>query len=237
MVHQRSAKYKKNLTMLSQLKSYLFGATDEVMMQQPAEGDCKTNGEDDWVLVDTQEFIGDLTGEDDVTSTTALEESWIVTQDVALKAMVKPGHGRNNGHGRRQRQPKGTKPRRWKGHTKNAGNNGKVGNKSVHASLDDNESTSSSIAIVPSPEPLTRPVATPVAASTVLAASSDAKQMATILSARTAKQKVDKNLLSRKNLLRGNKTMMAAAGRNNRRSQLIGSRLCGSNNNRKSHQF
>lgn len=40
--------------MLSQLKSYLFGATDGVMMQQPAEGDCKTNGEDDWVLVDTQ---------------------------------------------------------------------------------------------------------------------------------------------------------------------------------------
>ena len=50
-----SAKYKKNLTMLSQLKSYLFGATDGVMMEEPAsEGECKTNGEDDWVLVDTQ---------------------------------------------------------------------------------------------------------------------------------------------------------------------------------------
>ena len=41
--------------MLSQLKSYLFGATDGVMMEEPAsEGECKTNGEDDWVLVDTQ---------------------------------------------------------------------------------------------------------------------------------------------------------------------------------------
>ena len=132
-------------------------------------------------MVQTIEFIGDLTGEDDVT--TALEESWIVTQEVALKATIKPEHGRNSHHGRRQ--PKGTKPRRWKGHKNSNNKSGKVGNKSVHASLDDSESTSSSIAIVPSPEPLTRPVATPVAASTVLAASSDAKQMATILSART----------------------------------------------------
>lgn len=40
--------------MLSQLKSYLFGATDGVMMQQPAEGMGCNGGEDDWVLVDTQ---------------------------------------------------------------------------------------------------------------------------------------------------------------------------------------
>lgn len=40
--------------MLSQLKSYLFGATDGVMMQQPAEGLACNGGEDDWVLVDTQ---------------------------------------------------------------------------------------------------------------------------------------------------------------------------------------
>lgn len=52
-----------------------------------------------------------------------------------------------------------------------------------------------------------------------------------------AKQKADKNWMSRKNLLRGNQTMMAAAGSKNRRSQLIGSRLCGSNNNRKSHKY
>ncbi len=185
-----------------------------------------------------------------------LEESWIVTQDVALKSIVKPSLGKNNGYGRRHRQPKGTKPRRWKGSSKN--NSGGI--KPVQTSMEDNESTSSSIAIVPSPEPLTRPAASPVTASTVLAASSDAKQMATIASARVvrfqweiflaineikkstftqfqAKQKADKSWMSRKNLLRSNQTMMAAAGRNNRRSQLIGSRLCGSNNNRKSHQF
>ena len=42
--------------MLSQLKSYLFGAADgENLMQEPAVGDCVNNGaEDDWVLVDTQ---------------------------------------------------------------------------------------------------------------------------------------------------------------------------------------
>lgn len=42
--------------MLSQLKSYLFGADDGGLMQEPAVGDCANNGgaEDDWVLVDTQ---------------------------------------------------------------------------------------------------------------------------------------------------------------------------------------
>ncbi|EFX83317.1 hypothetical protein DAPPUDRAFT_100593 [Daphnia pulex] len=218
--------------MLSQLKSYLFGAADGGLMQEPAVGDCANNGgaEDDWVLVDTQEVIGDVASDEETLA--GLEESWIVTQDVALKAIVKPS--KNNGYGRRHRQPKGTKPRRWKGSSKN--NSGGI--KPVQASSnEDNESTSSSIAIVPSPEPMTRPAASPVTASTVLAASSDAKQMATIASARIAKQKADKNWMSRKNLLRGNQTMMAAAGRNNRRSQLIGSRLCGSNNNRKSHQF
>nr|CAH0106555.1 unnamed protein product [Daphnia galeata] len=218
--------------MLSQLKSYLFGAADGDLMQEPAVGDCVNNGaEDDWVLVDTQEVIGDVGSDEEMLA--GLEESWIVTQDVALKSIVKPSLGKNNGYGRRHRQPKGTKPRRWKGSSKN--NSGGI--KPVQTSMEDNESTSSSIAIVPSPEPLTRPAASPVTASTVLAASSDAKQMATIASARVAKQKADKSWMSRKNLLRSNQTMMAAAGRNNRRSQLIGSRLCGSNNNRKSHQF
>ncbi|KAI9551941.1 hypothetical protein GHT06_022278 [Daphnia sinensis] len=219
--------------MLSQLKSYLFGAADEATLEGAAVGDCTSNNgaEDDWVLVDTQEVIGDVDCDDE--TATGLEESWIVTQEVVLKAVVKPPLGRNKGYGRRNRQPKGTKPRRWKG----SKSNGQASIKPVQALMEDNESTSSSIAIVPSPEPMVRPAASPVTASTVLAASSDAKQMATIASARIAKQKADKNWMSRKNLLRGNQTMMAAAGRNNRRSQLIGSRLCGSNNNRKSHKY
>lgn len=217
--------------MLSQLKNYLFGATDGVL--EPADCVPSNGGEDDWVLVDTQEVIGDLASEDGEHAATALEESWIVTQDVASKSVVAL---KSRGYGRRLRQPKGTKPRRWKGKTSNSGK--VVGLKSVQASsLEDNESTSSSIAIVPSPEPLNRPVATPVTAASVLPASADAKQMAAISSSRAAKQKVDKNLMSRKNLLRANQTMIAASGRNNRRSQLIGSRLCGSNNNRKSHQY
>ena len=41
--------------MLSQLKSYLFGAADGGLMQEPAVGDCANNSaEDDWVLVETQ---------------------------------------------------------------------------------------------------------------------------------------------------------------------------------------
>lgn len=122
------------------------------------------------------EVIGDVDCDDE--TVTGLEESWIVTQEV--KAMLKPSSGRNNGYGRRNRQPKGTKPRRWKGHK----SNGQVGVKPVQALMEDNESTSSSIAIVPSPEPMARPAASPLTASTVLAASSDAKQMAAITSAR-----------------------------------------------------
>lgn len=131
-----------------------------------------------------------MISEDDetVTSAIALEESWIVTQDVALKAVVKQVGRQHGPHGRRQNQPKGTKPRRWKGNKNSGGKKVATEVKPVHASLEDSESTSSSIAIVPSPEPLTRPAATPVAASTVLAASSDAKQMATIISARAVRQ-------------------------------------------------
>lgn len=182
--------------MLSQLKNYLFGATDGVL--EPADCVPSNGGEDDWVLVDTQgkliflyyiikiilkiqfvEVIGDLASEDGEHAATALEESWIVTQDVASKSVVAL---KSRGYGRRLRQPKGTKPRRWKGKTSNSGK--VVGLKSVQASLEDNESTSSSIAIVPSPEPLNRPVATPVTAASVLPASADAKQMAAISSSR-----------------------------------------------------
>jgi hypothetical protein len=46
---------KKKVIMLSQLKSYLFGAADGGLMQEPAVGDCANNSaEDDWVLVETQ---------------------------------------------------------------------------------------------------------------------------------------------------------------------------------------
>lgn len=132
-------------------------------------------------------MIGDHNSDYDETANTALEESWIVTQDSPLKAAAKQAV-RNKGYGRRQRQPKGTKPRRWKGNKNNATSAKKVeGIKSVRTSLEDDESTSSSIAIVPSPEPLARPATIPVAASTVLAASSDAKQMAAIYSARAVR--------------------------------------------------
>ena len=146
------------------------------------------------------EVIGDHTSDYDETANNALEESWIVTQDPGLKCAVKQVV-RSKGYGRRQRQPKGTKPRRWKAN-KNNNNSGakKVEEeiKSVRTSLEDDESTSSSIAIVPSPEPLTRPATIPVAASTVLAASSDAKQMAAIHSARAVKQK-KKQVIQTKN--------------------------------------
>ncbi len=63
------------------------------------------------------------------------EESWIFTQDG-----VKGHSGKARRHQRNQ-QPKGTKPRRWKG-SKPSG----------HPVEEDAESTTSSIAIVPSPE-------------------------------------------------------------------------------------
>jgi len=171
------------------------------------------------------------------------EESWIFTQDG-----VKGHSGKARRHQRNQ-QPKGTKPRRWKG-SKPSG----------HPVEDDAESTTSSIAMVPSPERDRQPAAAPSAAAAVLAASIDAQQVAAISAARSvklftlnnisrnlmrvfiihlqAKVKVDKNWLSRKSLMRSNQTAMAAsAGRNQRRGQLMVSRLCGSNNNRKSHQY
>lgn len=45
--------------MLSQLKSYLFGAVDEATLPEDVVVDCATNNgsEDEWVLVDTQGII------------------------------------------------------------------------------------------------------------------------------------------------------------------------------------
>lgn len=119
----------------------------------------------------------------------ALEESWIVTQESTVNSSGSSGGSKSGRYGRRQ--PKGTKPRRWRSGRKNSTtSNGKrpAGQPSPNlaSSLDDAESNSSSIAIVASPEPVTRPVAAPgVSASTVLAASSDAKQMAAITAARS----------------------------------------------------
>lgn len=102
-------------------------------------------------------------------------------------------------------------------------------------SLDDVESTSSSIAVIPSPAPLTHPAATTAAASAILAASNDAKQLAAISSARMGQLRSDKNWMSRKSMMRGNKSVVAAK-RTAKRNNLMGSRPCGSNNNRKVHK-
>lgn len=241
--------------MLSGLKSYLFGANDVGVIQSAAAAATVTASavtevgglrpigeEEDWVLVDTHDVINGLTDDvDDAEALTAaaLEESWIVTQELSILNSGSNG----NKSGRNRRQPKGTKPRRWRSGRKHftTSNGQRAADRpspNLASSLDDAESNSSSIAIVASPEPATRPMAAPgVTASAVLAASSDAKQMAAISAARTAKQKVDKTWMSRNNLTRANATMMAASGRNNRRCHLMTSRLCGSNNNRKSHQF
>lgn len=247
--------------MLSGLKSYLFGGNDVSVIHSAAAAATVTasavtevegmrpigeeEDKEDWVLVDTNDVINnDLTDGleyNEALAVAALEESWIVTQESTVISSGSNGGGSKSGrYGRRQ--PKGTKPRRWRGGRKHSTtSNGKrpiQSSLNLASSLDDAESNSSSIAIVASPEPVTRPVVTPgVSASTVLAASSDAKQMAAITAARSAKQYVDKKWMSRNNLSRANATMMAASGRNNRRCHLMTSRLCGSNNNRKSHQY
>lgn len=246
--------------MLSGLKSYLFGANDVSVIQSAAAAATVTatavteiegmrpigeeEDKEDWVLVDTHDVINDLTDGleyNEALTAAALEESWIVTQESTVISSGSNGSKSSGRYGRRT--PKGTKPRRWNsGRKHSTTSNGKrpAGQPSPNlaSSLDDAESNSSSIAIVASPEPVTRPVATPgVSASSVLAASSDAKQMAAITAARSAKQYVDKSWMSRNNMTRANATMMAASGRNNRRCHLMTSRLCGSNNNRKSHQY
>lgn len=268
----------ENHKMLSQLKSYLFGGGDGVTslmtppssLPQSADASFIINSiagraveEEDWVLVDTQgtftfirysnqrsklilSLFADANGEMpdglELVTSADCEESWIFTQDG-----VKGHSGKARRHQRNQ-QPKGTKPRRWKAsNSKPSGRSGSL--------EEDAESTTSSIAIVPSPE--RQPATAPTAAAAVLAASVDAQQVAAISAARSvklftlfnisrnlmlsflqAKVKVDKNWLSRKSLMRSNQTAMAAsAGRNQRRGQLMVSRLCGSNNNRKSHQY
>lgn len=224
--------------MLSQLKSYLFGGGDGVTslmtppssLPQSADASFIINSiagraveEEDWVLVDTQDANGEMPDGLELVTSADCEESWIFTQDG-----VKGHSGKARRHQRNQ-QPKGTKPRRWKAsNSKPSGRSGSL--------EEDAESTTSSIAIVPSPE--RQPATAPTAAAAVLAASVDAQQVAAISAARSAKVKVDKNWLSRKSLMRSNQTAMAAsAGRNQRRGQLMVSRLCGSNNNRKSHQY
>lgn len=238
--------------MLSGLKSYLFGANDVGVIQSAAAAATVTASavtevgglrpigeEEDWVLVDTHDMINELTDDVEALTAAALEESWIVTQESSILSSGSNGMKT----GRNRRQPKGTKPRRWRSGRKHftTSNGQRAADRpspNLAASLDDSESNSSSIAIVASPEPVTRPMAGPsVSAAAVLAASSDAKQMAAISAARAAKQQVDKRWISRNDLARANATMMAASGRNNRRSHLMTSRLCGSNNNRKSHQF
>lgn len=227
--------------MLSHLKSYLFGGTNDVVYDELQDGATtianNPTADDDWVLVDCQEVVGDLVEDDEnspSTSPSAFDESWIVTKDLALKAVIA---SRGNKSRRNSRQPKGTKPRRWKGRNIANGScvEGPVKAKLGKASLDDVESTSSSIAVIPSPVPLTRPAATTAAASAILAASNDAKQLAAISSARTAQLRSGKNLMSRKGMMRGNKSV-AAAKQTAKRSNLMGSRPCGSNNNRKTHK-
>lgn len=227
--------------MLSHLKSYLFGGTNDVVYDEFQDGATTVANspaaDDDWVLVDCQEVVGDLVEDGEncpSTSPSAFDESWIVTKDLALKAVIA---SRGNKSRKNSRQPKGTKPRRWKGRKISSGSSfeGPVKVKLSKTSLDDAESTSSSIAVIPSPAPLTRPAAASAAASAILAASNDAKQLAAISSARTAQLRSDKNRISRKGMMRGNKSV-AVAKNTTKRSNLMGSRPCGSNNNRKTHK-
>lgn len=117
------------------------------------------------------------------TSPNAFDESWIVTKDIALKAVIA---SRGNKSRKNSRQPKGTKPRRWKGRKLSGSScvEATVKVKLGKVSLDDTESTSSSIAIIPSPTPQSRPAGSTATASAILAASNDAKQLAAISSAR-----------------------------------------------------
>lgn len=136
------------------------------------------------------EFVGDAPDDDEkdiVASPSAFDESWIVTKNLALKAVIA---SRGNKSRKHARQPKGTKPRRWKGRKTSEGAciEGPDKVNVANVSLDDTESTSSSIAIIPSPASQSRPAATTAAASAILAASNDAKQLAAISSARTVWQ-------------------------------------------------
>ena len=119
--------------------------------------------------------------------TSSLEESWIVTQeaepsdvgagDANVGVVVGGGIGINSGSKlrHRTRQPKGTKPRRLRAK--------KGASPAPHSSVsvDDVVSTTSSIAIIPGPEPRGSPAAT----SPILAASmAHVKQVAAIATAR-----------------------------------------------------
>lgn len=204
--------------MLSHLKSYLFGGTAPEEEAVANENPCNSVEEDEWVLVDSKDVITELPGNgDDVNLQNELEESWIVTQELGtMSVSTKLRH--------RTRQPKGTKPRRLRASKKLAPISCPI--------VNDNDSITSSIAIIPSPEHR----AASASSSPVLNASlSDAKQVAAIRSSQV-KQKAEKSWLSRRHLLQGNKTVMAASGRNtNRRCHHIAKRMCGSNNNRKTH--
>jgi len=224
--------------MLSHLKSYLFGGVAAAEEEQLGVVDVANPGsnnaeEDEWVLVDSKDVITELPSseEDDAKLLNSLEESWIVTQEPnvaptpggATAATAATAQSRN-----RIRQPKGTKPRRLRLGKKPAA----TSNANYLTDVGDADSISSSIAIIQSPEHR----AVPASSSPVLNASlSHAKQMAAIASSRL-KAKAEKSCLSRRQLLHSNKTLMAASGRNtNRRCHRIAQRMCGSNNNRKSH--
>jgi len=225
--------------MLSHLKSYLFGGGAVTEEEQLNDADdvaqpCSNSAEEDeWVLVDSKDVITELPSseEDDAKLPNSLEESWIVTQETSVavtSGAVAAAAAAAAKSRQRIRQPKGTKPRRLRLSKKPAAPS------TVNCLNDvgDADSVTSSIAIIPSPEHR----AVPASSSSVLNASlSHAKQVAAIASSRV-KAKAEKNCLSRHQLLHGNKTLMAASGRNsNRRCHRINQRMCGSNNNRKSH--
>ena len=129
-------------------------------------------------------MISELPNGDDAPQplTASLEESWIVTQDPP------PSNGAAGNHRlyatsvkrrHRSHQPKGTKPRRMRA------------NRKMSTASDDSDSLTSSIAVIPSPEPPRAVVAAAAAAaasnassSSVLGASlASAKQAAAISAA------------------------------------------------------
>jgi len=227
--------------MLGHLKSYLFGggaATEEEQLDDVdvvADPCSNSREEDEWVLVDSQDVITELPSseEEETKLLNSLEESWIVTQEsnVAATSGVTAVAATTKSK-QRIRQPKGTKPRRLRLGKKPATAAVAVATVNCLNDIGDADSVTSSIAIISHPEH----GAVPASSSPVLNASlSHAKQMAAIDSSRL-KAKAEKRYLSRHQLLHSNKTVMAASGRStNRRCHHIAQRMCGSNNNRKSH--